>query len=433
MEWKIAVDTVWVLFAACLVFSMNAGFAMLETGLCQAKNAVNVLAKNFIVFGVSAIAFWATGFGLMFGRGSALLGGTEGWFLLGPDNSPAVGAAYSGVYESLNWAGIPLEAKFFFQVTFVATAASIVSGAIAERTKFFSYIVFSFVLAALLYPAAGHWVWGGGWLAELGFRDFAGSTVVHSVGGWAALVGALLVGARAGKYASGGRVRPIPGHNMSLATLGTLILWMGWFGFNAGSTMEADPRLISIIAVNTFMSAAAGCLLATLTSSSLLGKPDLSMTLNGALAGLVAITAPCNAVSVASAVLIGTLAGVFVVLGVLLVERLRVDDPVGAVSVHLFNGIWGTIAVGLFSEEGGLFFGGGFRLTLVQLLGVAAVAALSICGTGATWLLLKSTLGLRVKAVEERVGLDLSEHGMEAYPGLDRASADAPSMEVAAG
>ena len=255
MELKIALDTVWVVIAACLVFFMNAGFGMLETGFCQAKNAVNILAKNFIVFSVAAIAFWVTGFALMFGDGNGLFG-MSGWFLIGPDNSPAVGEAYVGVFSALNWTGVPLTAKFFFQLAFAATAATIVSGAVAERIKFFSYIAFFFVLVAIIYPIGGHWVWGGGWLSQLGFSDFAGSTVVHSVGGWAALVGACLLGARAGKYLPNGEVRPIPGHNMSLATLGTFVLWLGWFGFNAGSTMEADPGAISAIAVNTLMAAA---------------------------------------------------------------------------------------------------------------------------------------------------------------------------------
>ena len=416
MELKIALDTVWVVIAACLVFFMNAGFGMLETGFFQAKNAVNILAKNFIVFSVAAIAFWATGFALMFGDGNGLFG-MSGWFLIGPDNSPAAGEAYVGVFSALNWTGVPLNAKFFFQLAFAATAATIVSGAVAERIKFFSYIAFSFVLVAIIYPIGGHWVWGGGWLSQLGFSDFAGSTVGHSVGGWAALVGACLLGARAGKYLPNGEVRPIPGHNMSLATLGTFVLWLGWFGFNAGSTMEADPGAISAIAVNTLMAAASGCLLSTATSSLLLKKPDLSMILNGTLAGLVAITAPCNAVSIASSVLIGAASGVLVVLAVLFFDRIRVDDPVGAISVHLVNGVWGTLAVGLFALDGGLFYGGGFRPLLVQVLGIVSIGFLAVLASVFTWVVLRATIGIRVGAEEERVGLDLEEHGMEAYPG----------------
>lgn len=414
---KVTLDTLWVVLAACLVFFMNAGFGMLETGFCRAKNAVNILAKNFIVFSVSAIAFWMVGFGLMFGDGNAALG-LSGWFLLGPDNSPALEEAYSGVFSSLSWASVPLTAKFFFQLAFAATAATIVSGAVAERIKFLAFIAFSFLLVAVVYPIGGHWTWGGGWLAKLGFIDFAGSTVVHSVGGWAALTGAIFLGARAGKYNPDGTANPLPGHNLSLATLGTFILWLGWFGFNAGSTMAADPEAISIIAVNTLMAAGAGCLFATSTSWLIIGKPDLSMILNGTLAGLVGITAGCDSVTIASAVLIGSIAGIIVVFAVLAFDRVRVDDPVGAISVHLVNGIWGTLAVGLFALEGGLFNGGGVRLLLIQSAGVAAFGLLVGSASGALWLCLRSTIGIRVSEEEEEAGLDLGEHGNEAYPGF---------------
>ncbi len=346
---KVALDTVWVMVAGFLVFFMNAGFAMLETGLCQAKNAVNILAKNFIVFAVSSIAFWVLGFALMFGDGSAWVG-TTGFLLRGADNSPAAGDAYQGVFTSLGWTGVPLAAKFFFQLAFAGTAATIVSGAVAERIKFLSFILFSFALVALIYPVGGHWAWGGGWLSVAGFKDFAGSTVVHSIGGWAALSGVLILGPRLGKYSAAGKVSPIPGHNMSLATLGTLILWLGWFGFNPGSTMAVDPGAIASIALNTNMSAAAGCLSATLVAWLVLGKPDLSMILNGTLAGLVAVTAGCNVVSTGSSVVIGTLAGVLVVFSVLFFDRVKLDDPVGALSVHLVNGVFGTLAVGLFAN-----------------------------------------------------------------------------------
>ena len=295
---KVALDTLWVVITACLVFFMNAGFALLESGLCQAKNAVNILAKNFIVFAVSSIAFWVVGFGLMFGDGNPFLGLT-GWFLGGADNSPAMGEAYQGVFTALNWTGVPLAAKFFFQLVFAGTAATIVSGAVAERIKFLSFILFSFALVAVIYPIGGHWAWGGGWLGVGGFKDFAGSTVVHSIGGWCALMGVVILGPRLGKYAASGKVQPIPGHNMGFATLGTLILWLGWFGFNPGSTMAADVALISTIALNTNMAAAAGCLAATAVAWIVLGKPDLSMILNGTLAGLVAITAGCNVVGTA--------------------------------------------------------------------------------------------------------------------------------------
>ena len=271
-------------------------------------------------------------------------------------------------------------------------------------------------------------MWGGGWLSQLGFSDFAGSTVVHSVGGWAALVGACLLGARAGKYLPNGEVHPIPGHNMSLATLGTFVLWLGWFGFNAGSTMEADPEAISAIAVNTLMAAASGCLLSTAISSLLLKGPDLSMILNGTLAGLVAITASCNAVSIAGSVLIGAAAGVLVVLAVLFFDRIRVDDPVGAISVHLVNGVWGTLAVGLFALEGGLFYGGGFRQVLIQLLGIVSVGFLVVLASVLTWVVLRETIGIRVGAEEERLGLDLEEHGMEAYPGLSHSQPESTEI-----
>jgi Amt family ammonium transporter len=419
-----------VVITACLVFFMNAGFAMLETGLCQAKNAVNILAKNFIVFAISSIAFWVVGFGLMFGDGNDWFG-WQGWFLHGPDNSPATGDAYSGIFSALNWTGVPLSAKFFFQLVFAGTAATIVSGAVAERIKFISFILFSFILVAVIYPIGGHWAWGGGWLAKLGFLDFAGSTVVHSIGGWAALMGVMILGPRLGKYAADGSIRPIPGHNMSLATLGALILWLGWFGFNPGSTMAADASAIANIALNTNMAAAAGCLTATATAWLALGKPDLSMILNGTLAGLVAITAPCSSVGLGSSVIIGLMAGILVVFAVLFFDRkVKLDDPVGALSVHLVNGVWGTLAVGLFASDGGLFFGGGFSKTLVQLAGIVSIGALTATASGLAWLLIKATIGIRVTAEEEYEGLDTGEHGMEAYPGFTRIAPGAGAMEA---
>jgi len=417
LQAKVALDTIWVVVTACLVFFMNAGFAMLESGLCQAKNAVNILAKNFIVFAVSSLAFWVLGFGLMFGDGTPFIG-LNGWFLSGADNSPAAGEAYQGVFASLNWTGVPLAAKFFFQLVFAGTAATIVSGAVAERVKFLSFILFSFALVALIYPVGGHWAWGGGWLGTAGFKDFAGSTVVHSIGGWAALMGVIILGPRIGKYSASGRVQPIPGHNMGFATLGTLILWLGWFGFNPGSTMAADVELIATVALNTNMAAAAGCLAATAVAWIVLGKPDLSMILNGTLAGLVAITAPCAFVTTASSVIIGTLAGVLVVSAVLFFDRVKLDDPVGALSVHLVNGVFGTLAVGLFATEGGLFAGGGVALTLTQIKGILAVGAFTAAASAVVWYVLKLTIGIRVSAEEEREGLDTGEHGMEAYPGF---------------
>lgn len=416
-ETKVILDTLWVMVAGFLVFFMNAGFALVESGLCRAKNAVNILAKNFIVFAASSLAFWAVGFGLMFGNGSGLIG-TTGFALAGADNSPAMGEAYQGAYAALNWTGVPLFAKFFFQLVFAGTAATIVSGAVAERIKFHAFVVFSFILVALIYPVGGHWAWGGGWLAGMGFLDFAGSTVVHSIGGWAALAGVIVLGPRIGKYTPTGQVRAIPGHNMTSATLGALILWLGWFGFNPGSTMAADPAAISLIALNTNMAAAAGCLSATVAAWILLGKPDLSMVINGTLAGLVAITAPCSVVGVGSSIIIGLIAGVLVVYAVLFFDRVKLDDPVGALSVHLVNGVFGTLCVGLFATDGGLLFGGGFSKTLIQLTGIAAVGVTTFGLSIAAWYALKATMGIRVSAEEEIEGLDAGEHGMEAYAGF---------------
>ncbi|MBI2164204.1 MAG: ammonia permease, partial [candidate division NC10 bacterium] len=290
---KVAMDTIWVLVTAFLVFFMNLGFAMVESGLCQAKNTVNILSKNFIVFAISSLAFLILGWGLMFGDGNPFFGTQGLLFVTGADNSPAMGDAYKGVYSAINWTGVPLWAKFFFQLVFAGTAATIVSGAVAERIHFRAFIIFSFVMVGVIYPVVGHWIWGGGWLAKLGMFDFAGSTQVHSIGGWAALAGAILLGPRLGKYTKEGRVNPIPGHNMTAATIGTFVLWFGWFGFNPGSTMAADWAAIARIATTTNTAAAAAAFSATLTAWWLLGKPDLSMTLNGCLAGLVAITAPC--------------------------------------------------------------------------------------------------------------------------------------------
>lgn len=434
---KVGLDTMWVMVAAMLVFFMNAGFCMLETGFCRQKNAVNVLAKNLIVFALSTVAFWTIGFGLMFGDGNPFFG-TSGFFLAGADNSPATGDAYKGVFSALNWTGVPLGAKFFFQLAFAGTAATIVSGAVAERIKFVDFLIFSLLLVGFSYAITGHWVWGGGWLSvayqKPGFWDFAGSTVVHSVGGWAALMGASILGPRLGKYQDG-QTLAIPGHNMSIATLGCLILWLGWFGFNPGSTMSVTWQ-IAHIAVTTNMAAATGGLAATITAWLYLEKPDLSMVINGILAGLVAITAPCAFVNLPSAAIIGAIAGVLVVFAVTFFDRLQIDDPVGAISVHLVNGVWGTLAVGLFAlgpdvkigeqvlyAEGagpaaGLFFGGGFSQLFVQIFGILSVGGFTVLMSTIFWLVLKSVLGIRVSEEEEIQGLDIGEHGMEAYSGF---------------
>jgi Amt family ammonium transporter len=424
---QVALDTVWVLVTGFLVFFMNAGFCMLETGFCRSKNAVNLLAKNLIVFGLSTLAFWILGFALMFGDGNGFVG-FSGFLLQGADNSPATGNAYQGVYSSLDWVGVPLEAKFFFQLAFAGTAATIVSGAVAERVKFLAFFIFSLLLVGLSYPITGHWIWGNGLLANLGFYDFAGSTAVHSVGGWAALVGAMLLGPRLGRYQQ--RLVAMPGHNLSISALGCLILWLGWFGFNPGSTMAADPFAISHIVVTTNLAAAMGGVAATIISWLYLGKPDLSMIINGVLAGLVAITASCAYVNLGSAALIGLVAGVMVVFAVTWMDRFKIDDPVGAISVHLVCGVWGTLAVGLFSvgpgiypwyglESGplaGLLLGGGLQQLLIQLLGVVAVGMFTVAFSLVSWSAIRATVGIRVSAEEERRGLDLGEHAMEAYP-----------------
>ncbi len=418
---QVLLDTMWVMTAGFLVFFMNAGFALVESGFCRSKNAVNILTKNFIVVAIASLMFWATGFALMFGDGSAFIG-LNGFFLAGPDNSPLTDSTgYQGVFSSLAWTGVPLEAKFFFQLVFAATAATIVSGAVAERIKFQAYILFAALLVAVMYPVTGHWIWGGGWLATLGFHDFAGSTVVHSVGGWAALLGILFLGPRIGKYGKDGSINAIPGHSMALATLGGLILWLGWFGFNPGSTMAANTD-IARIAVTTAMAAAAGVAAATAYAWLRLGTPDLSMIVNGSLAGLVAITASCAVVSITDSVFIGLIAGALVVEAVITFDKLHIDDPVGATSVHLVNGIWGTLAVGLFAnpavQDGvtGLFHGGGFRQLGVQVLGVAVVGAFTVALSAALWFVTRAVLGMRVSPDEEYMGLDKSEMGLEAYP-----------------
>jgi Amt family ammonium transporter len=438
---RIGLDTVWVLVTGMLVFWMNAGFALVESGLCRAKNAVNILSKNFIVFALSTISFYIIGWGLMFGDGNAFFGTSGLFFVSGADNSPALGSAYAamnpfstatyeGVYSAINWTPVPLWAKFFFQLVFAGTAATIVSGAVAERIKFLAFIVFSLILIAFIYPVTGHMIWGGGYLAVNNFRDFAGSSVVHSVGGWAALAGIIVLGPRIGKFKDG-RVNPIPGHNMSSAALGVLILWLGWFGFNPGSTMAAmDGSAISHILVNTNMGGAFGAVSATITAWIVMKKPDFSMTLNGCLAGLVAITAPCAFVTTASACIIGIIGGVLVVFSVLFFDKIKIDDPVGALSVHLANGIFGTIALGLFYDTNiattvaalptGLT---PLAQTLVQLKGVLIVGAIVFPASLIAWYLVKGVFGgIRVSAEEEIEGLDIGEHGNEAYPDFSAAS-----------
>lgn len=402
------IDTLWVLVAAFLVFFMNAGFAFVETGFCRSKNAVNILAKNFSVFAIAMVAFWALGYGLMFGEGNPFVG--LGSFFVGETaNNPA--------------SNIPVYAFFFFQAAFAAAGCSIISGAVAERIKFVSYLIFGSVLVAFIYPLGGHWVWGGGWLGEIGFHDFAGSTVVHSVGGWAALAGVLFLGARIGKYRPDGTPKAIVGHSIPLATLGGFILWLGWFGFNPGSQLALDGN-VPRIALTTGLASCTGILGAMITSWFVGGKPDLSMIVNGCLAGLVAITAPCAVTTPAGAIVIGLVAGILVVFAVFFFDRLKIDDPVGALAVHLVNGIWGTLAVGLFAVPkymdgtGGLFYGGGLELLGIQLVGVLAIGATAFTLSAVLWAILKRTIGIRVSREEEIGGLDVGEMGLEAYNGF---------------
>jgi len=395
-----SLDTVWVLLAAVLVFFMQAGFAMVEAGFTRAKNAGNIIMKNFMDFSIGSIVFWFLGFSLMFGPS---IGGFIGSFNF----------MFTAEYGN----DVPDLAILIFQTVFAATAATIVSGAMAERTKFSTYLIFSFVITLVIYPISGHWVWGGGWLSELGFHDFAGSTVVHSVGGWAALAGASVIGPRIGKY--NGKANAIPGHNLVLGALGVFILWLGWFGFNPGSTLAASGENADSIAhifVTTNLAAAMGATVTMFVTWFRYGKPDLSMTLNGALAGLVGITAGCDIVSPGGAAIIGIVAGFVIVFGVEFIDKkLRVDDPVGAISVHGLNGAVGTLMVGLLATDGGLFYGGGFELLGTQAIGVVAIG---VWAFGMAWILfkvLKATVGLRVSEKEEQDGLDIHEHGQSAY------------------
>ncbi len=412
----VAIDTVWTLLAAFLVFFMQAGFAMVEAGFTRAKNAANIMMKNLMDFSIGSIAFWLVGFGIMFGTSASGLFGTTGFFL-----SEANPGTNEGLWQFAFW---------IFQAVFAATAATIVSGSMAERTKFTSYLLYSVFVTALIYPVVGHWIWGGGWLASKGMVDFAGSTVVHSVGGWAALAGAILLGPRLGKYNKDGSSNAIPGHNIPLASLGVFILWFAWFGFNAGSTTSGTNLSIATIAVTTNLSAAAAAITAMFTAWKRFGKPDTSMALNGALAGLVAITAGCAVVSPLSAIIIGAIAGILVVLSVEFIDKvLRVDDPVGAISVHGVCGAFGTLAVGLFAQSSygnssgvgdvnGLFFGGGLSLFVTQLIGVISVFVWVFGAAFVVFKIMKMTIGLRVSEEEELKGLDIGEHGMESYSGF---------------
>jgi Amt family ammonium transporter len=398
-----AFDMIWLTIAAALVFFMQAGFAMVETGLTRAKNAGNIIMKNLMDFSVGAIAYFAIGWGLMYGASVGGFIGSDQFFLAG---------ATSSVFR--DW---------FFQVVFAATAATIVSGAMAERTKYSGYLVYSIFISGLIYPVSGHWIWNGGWLSSMGFHDFAGSTVVHSVGAWAALVGAIMIGARRGKYVKIGdqvTVKAIQGHNMPLAALGVFILWFGWYGFNAGSTLAGMDTDIAYVATTTTLAASAGAIAAMFTSWIWFGKPDPSMSLNGALAGLVAITAGTWVISPGASILVGLIGGIVVVASVEFIDKvLHVDDPVGAISVHGVVGAWGTLAVGLFGDlekiGSGLSRGGQIG---VQLVGIVAVFAWVAVTAFILFGILKAAKLLRVSEEEEMLGLDISEHGAESYSGF---------------
>lgn len=411
----VALDFVWVLMSAFLVFMMQGGFAMVEAGMCRAKNAINLMMKNMMDFSIGSLAFFAVGFAIMFGADNAGLFGSSGWFLSGSS------------YD------VNTYLLFMFQMVFAATAATIVSGAVAERIKIKAYLIYALVICALIYPVYGHWVWGDGWLANLslgmGHLDFAGSGVVHAMGGFIGLAGAIVLGPRIGKFGKDGKPRAIPGHNVVLATLGTFLLWFGWFGFNAGSTLSAHELRIAVIAVNTALSASAGAVAALLVVWLKTKKWDVPMGLNGALAGLVAITAPCAWVEGWAAVVIGAIAGTLVVGGVYLLEKLKVDDPVGAVSVHGINGVWGLLAIGLFADGTygnyttdlpyvtGLFYGGGWEQLIAQAVGAVACVSWAFIMGLVLFKTMDKAFGIRVSPQEEIDGLDIIEHGAKAYPG----------------
>lgn len=423
----VGLDTMFLLIAACLVFFMQAGFAMLTAGLTRSKNTANILFKNLMDFVMCSLAFWAVGWGIAYGDSAGGFIGTSQFFLTDAGGE-----------------GVPVYASWFFQVVFAGTAATIVAGAMAERTKFTAYLVYSFLISLFIYPVVVHWVWSGaGWLntysgstdGNWGFTDFAGSTVVHSVGGWAALMGAIILGPRLGKYGPDGKPRTIAGHNMSLAALGTFILWLGWFGFNPGSQLaiasQGNADAVAMVAVTTNLAAAAGGFTAMLMSWFRMGKPDLSMSLNGVLGGLVAITAGCAYVDPIAAIIIGLVAGPLVILSAEWMDARKIDDPVGAVPVHLVNGIWGTLAVGLFATVAGntgttgLFAGGGFTLLIAQVVGIVSIGLWTAVVAGAMFFAIKATIGLRVSKEEEEAGLDIGEHGAVAYPDLSPAASPA--------
>jgi ammonium transporter, Amt family len=398
-----AINAVWVIMAGALVFLMQAGFALVEAGFTRAKNTANIAMKNFMDFSVGALVYWAIGFGLAYG------GSTLGGFV-----------AYGNIGDAFFLSDSAMSTSWFFQVVFAATAATIVSGAMAERTKFSSYLMYTVFITGFIYPIVSHWAWGGGFLSTLStpYIDFAGSGVVHLTGGIAALAGVLAIGPRIGKYDANGRAQPIPGHSLLLATLGVFLLWFGWYGFNGGSTLAAVGADFASVIVTTTLAAAAGAVAAMFTAWAypVYGRPDPGMTLNGCLAGLVGITAGCANVSNAGAIVIGLVAGVIVVFAVVIIDRIKIDDPVGAISVHGVAGIWGVLAVGLFDTSGGLLFGGGAAQLISQAIGVVSIIAWTFITSSIVFWAIKLTVGLRVPPEVEIAGLDRIEHGAEAYP-----------------
>ena len=395
---KFMIDNLWILIAAALVFIMHLGFATLETGLTRQKNTVNILFKNVFVINVGIITYALTGFKTMYpGDFNGIIS------ILGP-----IGFDDDVANLTVNYANYTYWSDFIFQAMFAATAATIVSGAVAERVKLTSFMLYATILVAFFYPVAGSWKWGGGWLDGMGFYDFAGSSVVHAFGGFSALAVVLVLGARKGKYTPDGQIRPILGHSMPLATLGVFMLWLGWFGFNGGSVLSADPTLVSLVFVTTSLAAAAGALSSIFVSMIYLKKPDISMALNGSLAGLVGITAGADTVTWVGSIIIGLIAGVIVVFAIIIVDRIRIDDPVGAISVHGICGIWGTVAVGIFSTNSAHTVG-------TQVTGTLCYAAFAFIASLILASLVKVTLGFRVSEQEEDEGLDVSEHGQPAY------------------
>ncbi len=418
---KFLADNLWLLVATILVIFMNAGFAMVEAGMCRSKNAVNILAKNLFVFALAVTAYWVVGYNLMYGDATGIPGLYWGGFFVDPDPSGALACA-AGIDPDPDCVQLVPAVDFLFQSAFAGTAATIVSGLVAERVKFGEFVIFALVLSGIIYPISGSWEWNSGWLNTVGkveFIDFAGSSIVHSVGGWAGLVGAMLLGPRIGKYVDG-KPQAMPGHSMALATLGALILWIGWYGFNPGSQLGMD-EFVAYVAVTTTLAAAGGAISATILSTLTSGKPDLTMIINGILAGLVSITAGCGNMGFVGSWVAGAVGGIIVVFSVAALDAAEIDDPVGAFSVHGVCGVWGTVVIGLWGVDGstglGIFNGGGIDQLAIQALGAGAYAIWTLVTCWIAWSIIGGLFGgIRVSEEEETQGLDIGEHGMEAYP-----------------